>query len=214
MRLDGIIFDLDGTLWDSCASVAASWQETLRACVSPTACVTPAEVRGIMGMSVEQICAALFPQYGERAMELCLKCITEECSYLSLHGASVYPGVPQALASLSRSYPLFIVSNCLDGYIDCFLDYAGVRPYFKDYICQGVSGLGKAENIRRLVRRHALRAPVYVGDTLSDKQSAADAGVPFIHASYGFGGAVPAEFSLRSPAELLTLINDWSVQNV
>ena len=29
MKFDGIIFDLDGTLWDSCRSVAESWHLTL-----------------------------------------------------------------------------------------------------------------------------------------------------------------------------------------
>ena len=30
MNIDGIIFDLDGTLWDSCRIVAESWGHTLR----------------------------------------------------------------------------------------------------------------------------------------------------------------------------------------
>ena len=30
MTTDGVLFDLDGTLWDSCGIVAKSWAGTLR----------------------------------------------------------------------------------------------------------------------------------------------------------------------------------------
>ena len=38
-----------------------------------------------------------------------------------------------------------------------------------------------------MVEKHGLKNPVYVGDTALDAKSAAQAGVPFIHANYGFG---------------------------
>ena len=38
-----------------------------------------------------------------------------------------------------------------------------------------------------IINDHNLKAPVYVGDTKGDYDSATKAGVPFIFADYGFG---------------------------
>ena len=46
-----------------------------------------------------------------------------------------------------------------------------------------------------MVRRHGLKRPLYIGDTQGDYNAAVKAGVPFLHAAYGFGSVdapVPA----------------------
>ena len=205
MRADGVLFDLDGTRWDSCGVVARSWGKTLAGRGldwEPSA----AEIRGIMGMNLEQITEALFSRYGERAAELCRSCIREENTLVASEGGVLYPGTGDMLAELSARLPLFIVSNCQDGYIQAFLANTGFAPFFCDFACEGSTGLGKAENLALLIRRHGLRAPVYVGDTESDERSALEAGCRFIHAAYGFGGARTPDAVIDSPAELCALL--------
>ena len=205
MRADGVLFDLDGTLWDSCGVVARSWGKTLAGRGldwEPTA----AEVRGIMGMNFGQITEALFSRFGARAAELCRACIREENALVASEGGVLYPGTAEMLAALSARLPLFIVSNCQDGYIQAFLSSTGFGPYFRDFACEGSTGLGKAENLALLIKRHGLRAPVYVGDTESDGRSALEAGCRFIHAAYGFGGAEAPDAVIESPAELCALL--------
>ena len=117
MLTDGVIFDLDGTLWDSCRVVAESWGETLRRLDPAAVCPGPDEVRGIMGMTAPQIARTLFSQYGADAEAVCLECIHGENEYIAARGGELYPELEETLAALSARVPLFIVSNCLDGYI-------------------------------------------------------------------------------------------------
>lgn len=200
--IDSIIFDLDGTLWDSCRVVSESWGETLRQRFGIAAGPDAGQVRSIMGMTAEEIRDALFSQYGERAGEICLACIHGENDYIAVHGGDLYPGVPEMLETLSAKRPLFIVSNCLDGYIECFLESSGLVSRFRDWACEGSTGLKKAGNIALITERHGLRRPVYVGDTVMDERSAREAGCPFIHAAYGFGESVSPDAVIAAPAEL------------
>ena len=204
--IDGIIFDLDGTLWDSCRVVAQSWGETLRRRYGIEKGPDAQAVRGIMGMTAAEITAALFSPYGERAEEIALACVHGENDYIAVHGGDVYPGVGEMLETLSKRLPLFIVSNCLDGYIECFLKSSGLAPRFRDWLCEGATGLKKAGNIALIARRCGLERPVYVGDTRMDEQSAREAGCPFIHAAYGFGESEAPDAVISAPAELVELI--------
>ena len=202
MNIDGIIFDLDGTLWDSCRVVSESWGETLRQKYGIQDGPTPAQVKGIMGMTADEIADTLFSGYGPRYREICLACIHGENDYIADHGGDVYPGVPAMLAALSGRFPLFIVSNCLDGYIECFLKSSGLSASFRDWACEGSTGLKKAGNIALIAARHGLKAPVYIGDTVMDERSAREAGCTFLHAAYGFGSAESPDAAAASPSEL------------
>jgi phosphoglycolate phosphatase len=46
---------------------------------------------------------------------------------------------------------------------------------------------GKSYNIKLLVERNHLEKAVYVGDIMGDYNATMEAGLPFIHAAYGFG---------------------------
>ena len=156
----------------------------------------------------EQIAQKLFSPYGARALEVCSDCIDHEYEYIAVHGGSLYPGVEALLNSLKPRHKLYIVSNCQCGYIECFTGFTGLGGCFDGYECSGSTGLSKGENIRLVVQRAGLSSPVYVGDTHMDELSAREAGLPFIHAAYGFGSAEKADAVLRCPLDLLDIIGD------
>lgn len=202
---DGILFDLDGTLWDAVGEVTESWNQTL-AREGVERHLTVEEIRPCMGLLLSDIGAKLLPGVpSERREELISLCCTDENDYLARHGAALYPGEEEALSALSKKYPLFVVSNCQSGYIEAFYQGAGLGKYFTGFESAGNTGLTKAENIALVVKRHGLKKPVYVGDTALDYASAQAAGVPFVHAAYGFGTVenVPAIHALGELAGLL-----------
>ena len=111
MLCDGVIFDLDGTLWDSCRSVAASWAETLAKNHGGLYTPTEEDIRGIMGMTAEQIAEKLFSVYGREALSVCRDCIDHEYAYIAVHGGKLYPGVEELFQALEGVCELYIVSN-------------------------------------------------------------------------------------------------------
>ena len=122
-----------------------------------------------------------------RQAELMQACMEAENRYLYQHGGTLYPGVPQTLEALSKTFPLFIVSNCQSGYIEAFLHAHQLERFFTGFLCYGDTGWSKAENLKEVVERYKLERPVYVGDTQRDLDSARMAGLPFVYAAYGFG---------------------------
>lgn len=188
----GIIFDLDGTLWDSSEQVAGAWSVILSRRSETDkrvrSLVTGEDMRGYMGKTMEVIAALMLPDTDEKTrLEIMDECGEYENEYLSGHGGKLYPDLERELDRLSKSFKLFIVSNCQSGYIETFLEYHKLCKYFADFECPGGTGLAKAENIRIIMERNSLDRAVYVGDTQGDLDASDSAGVPFIHAAYGFG---------------------------
>ena len=207
MRYDGILFDLDGTLWDATQAVTVSWELALRGQPDVQAPPTRQQLESVMGMTGEDLMRTLFPQLSpERHRELFDRCCQVENDYLRQHGGVLFPHMVEVLEALSQKLPLFIVSNCNKEYIPCFLDAHKLHRYFQDWECIGRTGRPKGENIRLVVERNHLERPVYVGDTSMDQEAAAQAGVPFLHAAYGFG-AVENAPAIHAPQELLALLD-------
>ena len=203
MTYDGVLFDLDGTLWDATPALEKSWAEALRPEPDVPRPPTKEELEKVMD---RQRVSVIFPQVSmERGLALFQKCCDAENEYLRRHGGNLYPGLPATLAALSEKMPLAIVSNCNLGYIPAFLEAHQLERYFAGWECIGRTGLDKWKNIRLVSQRLGLRRPVYVGDTSMDQDAAQKAGVPFIHAAYGFGKVEGAP-AVQSPRDLLDML--------
>lgn len=191
-KRQGIFFDLDGTLWDSSESVAESWNRQL-AKEGYDAKLTGADMRSVMGLAMDVLAERLLPFVpAEVRMDTAHRCEVFENQWLNTHPGVLYPDVASILQQLQREgYFLGIVSNCQKGYIESFLKKTELTVLFDDYESYGATGLSKAENIQLVQNRNALDTCLYTGDTVMDAQAAAEAGIPFIFAAYGFGD-VPA----------------------
>lgn len=201
---DGLLFDLDGTLWDSVDAICISWRRVLeRRTPELAGLMTRETVAGCMGMLLPDIVKKVLPDLpAEQLQPVLAELLAEENSYVAAHGGALYPRAPETLALLAQSYPLCIVSNCQDGYIEAFFQAHGLGKYFTDYENPGRTGKGKADNIALVAARNGMKRPLYIGDTQGDCDAAAAAGVPFLHAAYGFGAIDHEVPFVRSFAEI------------
>ncbi|KGA97869.1 HAD family hydrolase [Alkalihalobacillus alcalophilus ATCC 27647 = CGMCC 1.3604] len=200
--MDSIIFDLDGTIWDSREAVLAVWNQVLQNRDIETK-LTIADFSKTMGLQVEEIGRILLPQLSENERnEVLNECNEQENSSLAKKGGLLYDDVESVLEYLSKRYKLFIVSNCQDGYIESFYEYHQLEKYFQDFENPGRTGLPKGKNIQLIVERNQLAAPVYVGDTKGDCNAAKEAGVQFVFAEYGFGEVEDYDYRIQSFKDL------------
>ena len=201
--MKGIIFDVDGTLWDSTKEVAIAWNKLLQEEWEGHEILTVEGLQKEFGKPMEAIAESLFPELPEKErMELLGKMMVYENELVAVGPCVIYDGVPETIKALSEKYPLYIVSNCQDGYIEAFLKNSGLGEYFKDFTCPAYTGRLKGENIRIIMERNGLDEAVYIGDTQGDANACKKAGVPMIFATYGFGEVEGEYPSIQSFAEL------------
>ncbi|MGE0526704.1 MAG: GNAT family N-acetyltransferase [Bdellovibrionales bacterium] len=204
---DSIIFDLDGTLWDTCASCAKAWNNVLRRRGIEFRPIVPEDVRRVAGKPHELCIRETFAGLTEYDLEILIEDTTEEDNaVLSTSGGELYPGVLSGLQELRNKYPLFIVSNCQAGYIETFLKFHGLSDHFVDYECWGNTGKSKSENLADLIARNGLKRPVFVGDAESDRLAARACSIPFYFAEYGFGEVQGCDMTISSFPHLARIL--------
>lgn len=204
--MDSIIFDVDGTLWDSTDVVAKAWTDYLRQKEQIDLTITAGQLKTLFGKPLAEIAALVFPEYPENEqLRLIDGCCEAEHALLHITGAPLYENLEKALQILSAQYPLYIVSNSQCGYIELFLEKTGFAKYFQGHLCNGDTGLDKGSNIRQIADQNGLKDPVYVGDTIGDFEACRKAGVPFVLAEYGFGEVSEPDMRISKPMDLITL---------
>ena len=203
-----LLFDLDGTLWDSSPAVTDAWNEVLqRECPGLKPLVVD-DIRGVMGMTMKEICYSLYPDVRmKRRDEIFDICCKYEVEYLYSHCGTLYPDFRAVMETLkAQGYGLAVVSNCQTGYVKAFLTSSGASDLFIDYEEWERTGLTKGENIRLVMERNHYAKGVYIGDTKKDREAALQARIPFIHAAYGFGTVDAADGVINSLSELPAVI--------
>ena len=209
MRINSVIFDLDGTLVDSADGILASFAAAFEHCDR-----TPVQALGphIIG-------PPLLPT-------LCLLAGTDEASVLDPLAAAfkahydsagfretrVYPGVDAMLKKLAPTQlQLYIATNKRQLPTGRIIDHLQWRPYF-----QAIYSLdsprpalpSKGALIQHLLHAHGLpaAATLYVGDRDDDAVASAQAGTPFFHATWGYEGSQSAYALGGDITQLLSLL--------
>lgn len=212
IQADSIIFDVDGTIWDSRDTVVTAWNAVMEREYPEKGAFPKEFLTGLFGKTMEDIAAALFPELeGKARAEMAERCFQYENELLDEKPGTVYDGVKETMEQLAKEFPLFIVSNCQCGYIEACMKGAGITELITDHLCYGDTLAPKSETLRRLIEKHGLKHPVYVGDTQGDADACREAGVPMIFVTYGLGKVDKPKFSVHSMQELPKLVERCSI---
>ena len=198
-----VIFDLDGTLWNSSRVVAESWNIAIKEDGYDLVLTSDDIMRG-MGKTMNEIADGLFGFLPEKERyALARHCEAYENEYLADHRGDLFDGVEETLALLrDAGVKMAVVSNCQEGYVKAFLDSMDMWKYFCDYEEWGRTYLLKAGNIKLVMERNGEDKTVYVGDIQKDSDASHEAGIPCIYAAYGFGEITDAEGVINKFDEL------------
>ena len=200
----GILFDLDGTLWNTIIPTHKAAND-----IAKDNNIKEITLDTIIdGMGKDKIYNAknYYPEEDlKKALEL-LDQSSQKCTeYLKNKEAIIYENIEKTLQTLSKKHDLYIVSNSFDNdYINTFKSYLDVN--FKDFIAAGALNINKAEAIQLIIKRNNIDKAIYVGDTKLDYDSSKEANIPFIYAKYGFGNIDKYEYSINDIKDLISVI--------
>lgn len=202
-----IIFDLDGTLWDT---VEATYKavNTITSKYDDIKPITLDTVKNGMGLSSAENSKNYMPYLDESKALDYLKEISKTTSkIINDVGANIYDGVENTIINLAKNYKLGIITNNNDEYVKAFFKVSKLDNYFIDYIGTASYGITKSDAIKEMVNRNHAVNSFYVGDIEKDMIAALNAKVGFIHAKYGFGKNLKSKYSIENINELPDLMN-------
>ena len=207
MKYESLIFDIDGTLWDSRALVAEGYNIQLKAEGLAHLCVDAERLKSLFGKVMTEIADAILESIPmEERYDLMARCMETENRYLYENECNIgYPKVKETVAELAKKHRLFIVSNSQCGYPELCIEKLGLTPYIQGHLCFGDTGTSKGKTIRTLMEKYHIENCAYIGDTQGDYEATVEADVPFIWAAYGFG--TPEGYAAKADSfeELLKL---------
>ena len=207
MKFESLIFDIDGTLWDSRTLVAEGYNIQLRREGLDHLCTDAETLKPLFGKVMTEIGDTLFASIpAPERYDLMERCMATENRYLEENECRIgYPGVKETLEKLSKKHRLFIVSNSQCGYPELCMEKLGISELFEGHMCFGDTGTCKGETIQTLMDKHGISSACYIGDTQGDADAAAMAGIPFVFCRYGFGSVEKYHAAVDHIGELLEL---------
>lgn len=207
MNYESLIFDIDGTLWDSRALVAEGYNIQLNKEGLSRYCITAETLKPLFGRVMTEIADVIFADFPERERyALMARCMETENRHLHENPCHIgYPGVRETMEELAKTHRLFIVSNSQQGYPELCISKLGLTGCITGHLCFGDAGTSKGKTIRTLMEKYNITSCAYIGDTQGDYEATVEAGVPFLWASYGFGTPAGYAGKIDSFTDLLKL---------
>lgn len=189
MKAESLIFDIDGTLWDSTALVAKGYNRHLCSIGLDHLQVTAEQLKTLFGRTMTEIADVIFDEIGIPERYVIMEdCMAEEHVVLEEDPCDIaYPNVKETLERLHENNRLFIVSNSQSGYPQLLIEKLGIGHLIEGHLCFGDTGTCKGETIRTLMEKHNITDAFYIGDTQGDMEASYMAGLPFVFCRYGFG---------------------------
>lgn len=201
-----IIFDLDGTLWETidatyeATKIITNKHKELKPITRETI------IKG-MGLSTIENATNYIPYMPAEEGIKYMKEISEKTSeIINKDNVIIYNGVIETIKKLSKKYKLGIITNNRDKYAETFLKISNLKEYFTDYMGAASYNMTKGEAIKKMVQKYNEIENYYVGDIKKDQEATEYAGIEFIHAKYGFDPTLKSKKYINNIIDLQKII--------
>ena len=106
MKFDGLILDVDGTIWNTTGIVADAWNKTIDTFFPQVPHVTAEILKGQFGKTMDVIADNLFGLLSADDKKILMKncCIYEQKALLENTKNITYDGVSQALKNFQKKF--------------------------------------------------------------------------------------------------------------
>ena len=185
-----VVFDLDGTLVDSASDIAEAVNRTLVDWSLPR--VEESVIRGWIGDGARALVASAFAHAGKQIEldEVMPGFMVHYADCLLLY-PTVYPGVVETLRALrERGIAVAVCTNKPERFVRPLLDALDLGQYFQVIVGGDTLPERKpsAVPLLHVVKHFGLQPAqcLMVGDSATDIQTAAAAGVPMALVTYGY----------------------------
>jgi phosphoglycolate phosphatase len=208
---DVVAFDLDGTLADTAPDLAAALNHALTRLGRPT--VPIESVRHLVGHGARALLRKGLATSGDAPETLVEEGFPFFLDHYAAHiceGTVVYPGLDDALDALkARGVKLALCTNKQEGLTRPLIDAIGWTGRFDAIVGGDTLPVRKPDPapLREAIARGGGGRAAFVGDSITDADTAKAAGVPFVAVSFGFSDRPPeqlgADALIHSYTELI-----------
>lgn len=187
---DVVAFDLDGTLADTAPDLAAALNHVLGVFGRPG--VPPQSVRHLVGHGARALLRRGFAATGESSEELVEQGYPVFIDFYAAHicdGTRPYPGVEQALDALKAAGArIAICTNKPEKLTDELIGALGWTDRFDAIVGADTLSVRKPDPapLFEAIARAGGGKAAFVGDSITDADTARAARLPFVAVSFGF----------------------------
>ena len=212
LRYDHVAFDLDGTVIDSRADLAAATNHVLRTFGRPE--IAPESVHALVGEGARRLVERAMPDAAPPLVDDGVRRFLAYYDEHLLDATALYPGIDETLARLDDAgLALTVLTNKPEGLSRRVLDGLGVAGRFRAIVGGDSLPTRKPDPAGLAHLRHATATSaartLLVGDSRVDVATAANGGTAFCGAGWGFDPErlrAAASCVIDAPAAILALV--------
>ena len=210
-----LIFDVDGTLFDTSEGIISSVKYALKKNKLSLSHETNYQ-RTFIGPPIQNTLKRLFPHLSEERVKEVALDFRNQYKDVDLCKATPYPHLYEVLDELTkRGIKIAVATFKREDYAYDIVDHFGITKYTDNIFGQDFDGKrDKADIIELAIKKSGLpkESCLMIGDTSSDGDAAKKAGIDFLEVTFGFGFTKESHYqgesigSINSYPELLKVI--------
>lgn len=187
-----IIFDMDGTLFQTNQVLEASLEDTfqkLRKINKWEGDAPLAEYQQIMGVPLPKVWETLLPEFTPyERNEVDALFLDRLISHIKNGRGALYPGVKETMGQLTnQGFSVYIASNGLKRYLQTIVEYYRLNSWVTEtFSIEQIDSLDKSSLVQEIIRKHNIQEGAVVGDRLSDIRAAKENGLTAVGCRFDF----------------------------
>ncbi|MCM3757242.1 HAD hydrolase-like protein [Sporosarcina aquimarina] len=190
--LQALIFDMDGTLFQTDKILELSLEDTFNhlRCQNKWNSITPIDqYREIMGVPLPKVWETLLPTHSHAEREKTDSYFLERLIENIRSGkGALYPNVREVFSFLKENNcSIYIASNGLTDYLNAIVTYYKLDDWVTEtFSIQQIKSLDKGDLVKVIIAKYDIQKAAVVGDRLSDINAARDNGLMAIGCNFDF----------------------------